>query len=61
MQAVIFEQLGQLATAQQELWEMLSKYSDLLPVIDSFNLSQVQEAIHVVRTTKRPGKVLLTG
>lgn len=52
---------GQLATAQQKLWEMLSKYSDLLPVIDSFNLSQVQEAIHVVRTTKRPGKVLLTG
>ena len=34
---------------------------DLLPVIDRFKLSQVQEAIHAVRTIKRPGKVLLMG
>lgn len=51
----------QLATAQQELWEILSEYPDLLPVIASFSLSQVQEAIHVVRTTNHPGKILLIG
>jgi len=51
----------QLATAQQELWEMLSEYPDLLPVIASFSLSQIQEAIHAVRTINHPGKVLLIG
>lgn len=51
----------QLATAQRELWEILSECPDLLPVIDSFSLSQIHEAINVVRTTKRPGKVLVTG
>jgi NADPH:quinone reductase-like Zn-dependent oxidoreductase len=51
----------QLAAAQKELWEILLEYPDLLPVIDSFSLSQVQEAIHVVQTINRPGKVLLTG
>jgi hypothetical protein len=30
-------------------------------VIDTFDLSQVQEAVHVVLTTRRSGKVLLTG
>lgn len=51
----------QLGTAQQELWEMLSDHPDLLPVIDSFNLSRIQEAIHTVLETHRPGKVLLVG
>jgi len=51
----------QLSTAQKELWEILLKDPELLPVIDSLSLTQVQEAIHIVRTTNRPGKVLLTG
>jgi NADPH:quinone reductase len=51
----------QLITAQKELWEMLRECPDLLPVIERFSLSQVQEAIHVVRTTNHQGKVLLTG
>lgn len=51
----------QLDVAQHELWEMLSEHPDLLPVIDSFSLAKVQEAIRTVRTTRRPGKVLLTG
>ncbi len=51
----------QLATAQRELWKMLSQCPDLLPVIASFNLSQIHEAINVVRTAKRPGKVLVVG
>ncbi|MHB1605858.1 MAG: alcohol dehydrogenase catalytic domain-containing protein [Leptospirales bacterium] len=51
----------QLDIAQRELWEMLSAHPDLLPVIGSFSLSRVQEAIRTVRTMHRPGKVLLTG
>ncbi|MBI3562071.1 MAG: hypothetical protein HY080_10195 [Gammaproteobacteria bacterium] len=43
----------QLATAQQELWKMLSECLDLSPVIDSFNPTQVHEALHVVLTTMR--------
>jgi NADPH2:quinone reductase len=51
----------QLAIAQQELWQMLSENPELLPVIESFNLLQVQEAIRTVRETRQPGKVLLIG
>jgi hypothetical protein len=40
---------------------MLSKYPDRMPTIDTFDLSQVQEAVHVALTTRRSGKVLLTG
>ena len=40
---------------------MLPEYPDLLPVIDSFNLSRVREAIRVVREARRAGKVLLAG
>ena len=50
-----------LTAAQRELWPMLAEYPDLLPVIGRFTLSQVQDAVHAVRTIKRPGKVLLTG
>ena len=50
-----------LITAQQELWPMLAEHPDLLPVIGSFTLSQVQDAVRAVRTIKRPGKVLLVG
>ncbi|MDA8361721.1 MAG: alcohol dehydrogenase catalytic domain-containing protein [Gammaproteobacteria bacterium] len=50
-----------LTAAQQELWPMLTEHPDLLPVIGRFTLSQVQEAVHAVRTIKRPGKVLLMG
>lgn len=48
-----------LTAAQRELWPMLAEHPDLLPVIGRFALSQVQEAVRVVRTIKRPGKVLL--
>ncbi len=51
----------QLGTAQQELWEILSDHPELLPVIDSFSLSRIQEAIHTVYETHCPGKVLLVG
>ena len=51
----------ELAAAQQQLWPMLAEYPDLLPVIGSFTLSQVQDAVRAVRTIKRPGKVLLMG
>jgi len=40
---------------------MLSENQGLLPVIDSFSLSQVQEAFKAVRMANRFGKVLLIG
>lgn len=52
---------SQLESAQRELWEVLSDEQDLLPVIQSYALSDIQEAIHVVRKPHQPGKVLLTG
>lgn len=52
---------GRLAAAQKQLWAMLEEHPGLLPVIDTFPLSRVQEAIRVVRTARSPGKVLLTG
>jgi NADPH:quinone reductase len=50
---------GQLATAQEELWGMLSEDPNLLPVIQCFSLSEVKEAIRVVYEMRQPGKVLL--
>ena len=51
----------QLEGAQRELWAMLSSNPDLLPVVDRFDLSRIQEAIRTARETHRPGKVLLVG
>lgn len=51
----------QLENAKQELWEMLSEESDLLPVVGSFALAEVKKAIHASRETNHPGKVLLVG
>ncbi len=51
----------ELTAAQRELWRMLAEHPDLLPVIGSFTLFQVQDAVRAVRTIKRPGKVLLMG
>lgn len=39
--------------------EILAEQPDLLPVIDTFNLTQIQEAINAVRSAQRAGKVLL--
>ena len=51
----------ELAAAQQELWPLLAEQADLLPVIGSFGLSEVQEAIRAMHETQRPGKILLRG
>ena len=40
---------------------MLSEHPDLLPLIGSFGLAEVREAIRAVREVRRPGKVLLAG
>lgn len=52
---------SQLERAQRELWEVLSDEQDLLPVLQSYALSDIQEAIRVARKAHQPGKVLLTG
>lgn len=49
----------ELAAAQRVLWPILADKPDLLPIIDSFRLSEVRDAIHAVRTKARPGKILL--
>jgi len=51
----------QLATAQKELWALLAECPELLPVVASFSLVQVHQAIQAARTTKSTGKVLLIG
>ena len=49
----------QLAAASEELWTLLEEQPGLLPVIGTFPLEQVAEAVAAVRSQREPGKVLL--
>ena len=51
----------ELSIAQKELWNLLSASPGLLPVIGSFDLSNIQQAVESVRKAAQPGKVLLVG
>lgn len=50
-----------LSIAQEQLWHLLSASPDLLPVIGTFGLIDIQQAIAAVRKPIQPGKVLLAG
>ena len=51
----------QLAAACDELWTLLGKEPELLPVVARFDLDQIGEAIATLHTNHRPGKILLCG
>ena len=51
----------ELSAAQENIWNLLSASPDLLPVIGTFSLSNIRQAIAAVRKPTRPGKVLLAG
>lgn len=50
----------QLSEAHGELWTLLAEQPDLVPVIGSFALDDVQKAIRLAQETRQPGKVLLS-
>ncbi len=49
----------QLKNAESDLWNLLSEQPDLLPVIGTFPLSRIHEAIQSARAPQEPGKILL--
>lgn len=51
----------ELSVAQENIWHLLSASPDLLPVIGTFGLSDIGQAIAAARKPARPGKVLLAG
>jgi NADPH:quinone reductase-like Zn-dependent oxidoreductase len=51
----------QLEAAQRELWAMLARNPDLLPVAARFDLAQIHDALRTASNLHRPGKVLLLG
>ncbi len=51
----------ELTIAQEQIWSLLSASPDLLPVVGTFRLSDIQQAIASVRKPAQPGKVLLVG
>lgn len=50
-----------LQTMQRELWEILLRIPDLLPVAQSFPLAKIQQAIQAALKPPRSGKVVLIG
>ena len=52
---------GQLTAACDELWTLLGKEPELLPVVARFDLDRVKEAIKTYQTQHQPGKILLCG
>jgi NADPH2:quinone reductase len=51
----------QLAVACAELWAVLGETPELLPVVATFDLDRIQEAIAALYTHHPPGKILLRG
>jgi len=51
----------QIEAAQNELWALLLRYPELLPVTSRFDLSQIQEAVRATYGTHSPGKVMFVG
>lgn len=51
----------ELSIAQNQMWSLLSDSPDLLPVVDTFDLGNIQQAIASVRKPAQTGKVLLVG
>ena len=51
----------ELSIAQEQIWNLLSASPDLLPIVGTFDLSNIQQALACVRTSTQPGKVLLVG
>jgi len=51
----------ELSIAQETLWDLLSASPQLLPVVGTFELSDIQQAMTAVRKPVQQGKVLLIG